>query len=146
MSNSNQASKVRKSGCYWVKTKPVYEGQPEQEQWRIMEWDSSANVGGGVWSIFGCEHIFYEDSALVEIDETLLEREPNKASNDFHSGLAIAIQSIRMWGHDQIIEEILHGLGSGVDEFCAYLESEGGVDGETLDYLVEHELVTWTTK
>ncbi len=81
------------------------------------------------------------------IRDLVIEAEPairelaGTGNDDFHSGLAIAMQSIRMWGEDTIAKEILDGLGSGVDEFCAYLESEGGIDGETLTYLKEMGLV-----
>ncbi len=84
---------------------------------------------------------------LLESAHVVIEEQQDKIKelkeNDkrsFFSGLAVALQSVAMFDHATMAEEIINGLGSEKEAFYSYLKSEGGVDFETLAYLKSNGL------
>ncbi|TOG14246.1 hypothetical protein CGJ08_01515 [Vibrio parahaemolyticus] len=82
------------------------------------------------------------ESAHVVIEEQQAKIKELKESDkhSFFSGLAVALQSVSMFDHATMAEEIINGLGSEKEAFYSYLKSEGGVDFETLAYLKSNGL------
>ncbi|EOD9553076.1 hypothetical protein ACJ7RV_002192 [Vibrio parahaemolyticus] len=73
------------------------------------------------------------ESAHVAIEEKEQQLEQNE--NSFFAGLAVALQSLSLWNQKTIADEIVSGLGSEKEKFYSYLENEGGIDAETLEFL-----------
>lgn len=64
-----------------------------------------------------------------------------QSKQSFFSGLAVALQSVFLFDEPTIAQEIINGLGGDVDEFSKYMKGEGGIDGETLDWLIANGIV-----
>lgn len=75
----------------------------------------------------------YDD--LVQKIKELKEND----KRSFFSGLAVALQSLSLWNQKTIADEIVDGLGSEKEPFYSYLESEGGIDAQTLEFLKGQE-------
>ncbi|MBE4265288.1 hypothetical protein HJ071_10070 [Vibrio parahaemolyticus] len=78
------------------------------------------------------------ESAHVAIEEKEQQLEQNE--NSFFAGLAVALQSLSLWNQKTIADEIVSGLGSEKEKFYSYLENEGGIDAETLEFLKKGRL------
>lgn len=71
----------------------------------------------------------------------LLEEIKDGGKASFFSGLAVSLQSVALWDEPTLAGEIIGGLGSEVSEFAKYMKEEGGVDAETLEWLVDTGVV-----
>lgn len=72
---------------------------------------------------------------VIETQEQQLKLALETNDKSFFAGLAVALQSLALWNQKTIADEIVSGLGSEKDKFFAYLESEGGIDAQTLEFL-----------
>ncbi|WMN77618.1 hypothetical protein NI385_16365 [Vibrio parahaemolyticus] len=81
------------------------------------------------------------ESAHVVIKKQQAEIKDLKENDkrSFFSGLAVALQSLSLWNQKTIADEIIDGLGSEKEPFYSYLESEGGIDAQTLEFLKGQE-------
>ncbi|EOD9553495.1 hypothetical protein ACJ7RV_002619 [Vibrio parahaemolyticus] len=77
------------------------------------------------------------ESAHVAIEEK--ERALEKSDSNFFAGLAVALQSLSLWNQKTIADEIVNGLGSEKEKLFSYLENEGGIDAQTLEFLSRQE-------
>ncbi|HCG6030319.1 hypothetical protein [Vibrio parahaemolyticus] len=96
--------------------------------------DNGGSIDIDVRKLFESAHVVMEEQE----QQLKLALETNDKS--FFAGLAVALQSLALWNQKTIADEIVSGLGSEKDKFFAYLESEGGVDFETLAYLKSNGL------
>lgn len=84
--------------------------------------------------------LWRENPTIARQCEAEIDELNHKNKESFFSGLAVALQSVSLFDNPNIAEEIIKGLGSEQESFYAYLEKEGGVDAETLDYLLGNEI------
>ncbi|MCX8758840.1 hypothetical protein P3581_05370 [Vibrio parahaemolyticus] len=96
--------------------------------------DNGGSIDVDVRNLFESAHVVIEEQQ----DKIKELKENDKRS--FFSGLAVALQSVAMFDHATMAEEIINGLGSEKEAFYSYLKSEGGVDFETLAYLKSNGL------
>ncbi|MDG3034203.1 hypothetical protein P7245_22510 [Vibrio parahaemolyticus] len=94
--------------------------------------DNGGSIDVDVRKLFESAHV------AIEEQEQQLKLALERNDKGFFAGLAVALQSISLFDNPTIAEEIINGLGSEKEPFYSYLESEGGVDAQTLEYLKDN--------
>ncbi|HCE4911633.1 TPA: hypothetical protein NKV14_003174 [Vibrio parahaemolyticus] len=95
--------------------------------------DNGGSIDIDVRKLFESAHV------VIEKQEDKIKELKENDKRSFFSGLAVALQSLSLWNQKTIADEIVDGLGSEKEPFYSYLESEGGIDAQTLEFLKGQE-------
>ncbi|WP_146150126.1 hypothetical protein [Photobacterium frigidiphilum] len=59
----------------------------------------------------------------------------------FLSGILVALQSIALCDRAEVATEIVAGIGDDINRLVEIAKNEGGVDAETINWLVSNEII-----
>lgn len=96
---------------------------------------------GGLIAVFYNTQGAHHAAHAINEHDGMLKKIDDRGKQSFFSGLAVSLQSIASWDEPLLAGEIINGLGGEVNDFANYMKSEGGVDGETLEWLVSSGVV-----
>lgn len=104
---------------------------------RDIDTNELHEENGGLIAVFYNTQGAHHAAHAINEHDGMVDGLADRGKASFFSGLAVSLQSIALWDEPTLAGEIIGGLGSEVSEFAQYMKDEGGVDAETLEWMVK---------